>query len=133
MLKKSLIIFFSAFCAIILTSSMCFATNVMEDTRDTLDNIGNGMNEAVTDIKDDVKTGAEEVGNAVHDGATDVKDKTMDMTSDDEYTATQTSATSATTTNMSFVWIILAIAAIAIIALVWYYTTQTENSSRDSH
>ena len=153
MLKKSLIILF-AFCLVLFTSSICFASNIMQDMQAGLDNIGNGMENAVNGAKNtvgDAKNGVEnmmsDMGRGIEGAMNNAED---DMTNDDPtgmngengdgYSADRTSATTraisdtsaaGSGTGSSFVWIVLAIAAVIIVALVWYYGTQTEKRNND--
>ncbi len=140
MLKKSLIIL-SIFCALIFTSSICFAANLMQGAESTLNRAGegihdmvNGATEAAGNAKDsvssmveDIKNGAKSAGDNIHDSMSKAGDSVSGMITNNEYSATRTSATNMTNTGTNFVWIILAIAAIAIVALVWYYGSQADN------
>ena len=152
MLKKSLIILF-AFCIVLFTSSICFASNMMQDMQTGLDNIGNGMENAVNGAKDaagNAKNGMENMMRDMEGGIQGAMDNAKeDMTNfgatettndNSGYTAGRTSETRAisdtsamasTGANSSFVWIVLAIAATIIVALVWYYGTQTEKRNND--
>ncbi len=156
MLKKSLIIL-SVFCLIVFLSTACFATNLVEGTKNALDSAGNGveamvngaegamenakngmgnmmsdMGEGMQNVMDDVKDG---MGN---DDMTNHDTTGMTGTDDGGYNAERTATTRAISadgasagTNSAFVWIVLAIAAVIIVALVWYYGTQTENRRND--
>ena len=140
MLKKSLIIL-SIFSLVLFTSSICFAANLMQGAESTLERAGegvhnmvNGATEAAGNAKDgvssmveDIKNGAENAGDKARDGMSKAEGAVSDMTTDNGYTATRTSASGITNTGTNFVWIILAIAAIAIVALVWYYGAQVDN------
>lgn len=143
MLKKSLIIL-CVFCFILFTSSICFAANLMQGAESTLEragegihNMANGATEAagnakngVSSMVEDIKNGAENAGDRIRDGVSKAESSVSDMTSDNGYTATRTSALGGTNTGTNFVWIILAIATIAIVALVWYYGAHTDTNRR---
>lgn len=140
MLKKSLIIL-SIFCLIIFTSNFVFAANMVDGTKDMLDNAGrgienmvNGATNAAKDAKNGVTGMMEDMGEGIQNGADDVKRGTEDMArgvtnNNNGYTATRTSATDGIANNPgnALVWVILAIVGVAIVALVWYYATQTDD------
>ncbi len=48
MLKKSLTML-SIFCLIIFTSTFVFATNIVEDTKNAVEDVGNGIRDMVED------------------------------------------------------------------------------------
>ncbi len=139
MLKKSLIIL-SIFCLIIFTSNFVFAANIVNGTKDMLNDAGrgienmvNGATNAAKDAKNGVTDMMEDIGDGVERGADDVKRGTENMaqgmTNNNGYTATRTSATDSMVGNPgnALVWIILAIVGVAIVSLVWYYATQTDD------
>ena len=140
MLKISLIIL-SVFCFILFTSSICFASNLMQGAESTLERAGEGIHniadgaaeaagnakDSVSSMVEDIKNGAENAGDKARDSMSKAEGAVSDMTTDNGYTATRTSAPGTINTGTNFVWIILAIAAIAIVALVWYYGAQADN------
>lgn len=147
MMKKSLISIL-IFCFIAIICSQVFATNMVQDAGNTLNNIkdgvqnmakdagntmgnvGNGISNMINNGENTVREGANDVGNA----ANDMTRSADDSVTGDGYTASRTSAELANGgTNTTTVWVVLAIAGILIIALVWYYGMQTQNTGRDHY
>ena len=139
MLKKSLIIL-SVFCFMVFTSSLVFATNIVEGAENTLNDIGNGIRSMVDDATNSVEDVKDGATNMVNDMRNDTDSMENDMRTDDNqtgitggtdndgYTASRTGANAeASNTNTAIVWVVLAIAGAIIIALVWYYGTQTSD------
>ena len=143
MLKKSLILLL-VFCLIIFASSFVFASNIVNDTKGAIDDIGKGVENMVNDTKDGIsnmKNNAENMtrnmGNDAKEYMSDDKNSDQNMTAgftNNDYNANRTSATNNMTgTNNTLVWIILIAAAVAVIALVWYYLAQTSEVNNTRH
>lgn len=149
MLKKSLIIL-CVFCMLVLISGSCFAMNIVNDTKNVLEDVGNNVQSMVDDagnsmesMKDGISNVMSDMGNEVHETTDNIENDMSNNTvtdagmtnNDDDYSATRTSASSMTEeltnsgTGSAFVWVVLSIAAIIIVALVWYYGTQTEDKN----
>lgn len=143
MLKKSLVLL-SVFCLILFASSFVFASNIVNDTKNAMNDVGNGVERMVNDTKDGIsnmKNKAENMtknmGNDIEGSMSNNRNGNPNMPNDftdDGYSATRTSATNnMTATNNTLVWIILIAAAVAVIALVWFYLAQTSDANNSRH
>ena len=143
---RKLFISLAILLTIIFSFSICFATDVLQDTangvRDVVGGAENAVEGAVNDITNASKNATSNMENATNNiGNTimnngDNNDTAKDTNNDvmnDRYVATRTSSDS-TFMGMgstAWTWLILGIATIAIIALVWYYSMQLNGSNHD--
>lgn len=152
MIKKSLIAILT-FCMFIIIASPVFASNLVNDAGNTLNNIKDGAQNMVRDAGNSLEKAGDSIGNmardgmnAVHEGAKDLGDGAANMAGSvneetsrtdrgaGDYTASRTSLTdTATSGNEAIMWTILAVIALVIIGLVWYYGVQTQGNNRDNY
>lgn len=122
--------------------SVTFASNMMNNAKNTVMNAGNSIGNSIVKAKDSVVGGAknltndvEKAGTSTMSGAKDTTYSTIDSGSmqTTQYDATRTSANSNLLgmDSMTWSWIIMSIVGIVIVALVWYYGAQYEH--RDYH
>jgi hypothetical protein len=128
---------------IICCYSVTFATNMMNDTKNTVMKAGNSIGNSIVKAKDSVVGGAKNLTNDVEKMGTGAIDTAKDTTysaidggsmmQTTQYDATRTSADSNLLgmDSMAWSWIIMSIVGIVIVALVWYYGAQYEH--RDYH
>ena len=128
-------------------SYISFAANLTNDTKNTMNNIGNAVSNTsnnakntIQNVENKVENGAMDTRNTVtgairnvENGIEDIANDTMmgkTENTDDNYTATRTASNNGFLgmSSTNWTWVILAIVGIAIVALVWYYGSQYEHT-----
>ena len=146
MKKKHLIITSIVFSILlILLSCNIFASGVTDEMKKSVDktqnsvkNAGNIIENATNGAANTAKNMVDDAGNKIENGMETgenmMQNVAGNMTYDTtgNYNTTQTSANeTASMTSNVWLWMILATIAIVIVALVWYYTSQTNNSNKN--
>ena len=152
-MTKKVFILFISFLMIIFTSSLVLAEENMsaewndsvDKTKNTMQNIGNGIESAVDGVVDMGRNVVNGVTNSNmmndnnasgangNNGA--ATGRTTDTTGNSNYTAMRTSTTANTDTsllglsNTAWTWIIMIITAAVIVSLIYYYGAQFENKT----
>lgn len=147
-MTKKVFILFISFLMIIFTSSIVLAeenisaewNDSMDKTKNTMQNIGNGIESTVDGVVDMGRNVVNSVTNSnmMNDnnasGANGNNGAATGRTTDSSnYTATRTSTTTNTDTslfglsNTAWTWIIMIITAAVIVSLIYYYGAQFEN------
>mgnify|MGYP005794948569 CR=1 FL=1 len=142
--------------ALLLFSSVCFATNAGEEVQNsadksktTMENMGQGIENMAQDVGNGIQGAASSVGNAVQGAASDIGNGVQDMfdgndntqnsttgvesmgTDSTGYSATRTSASlSDGMANTAWIWLILGIVGVVIVSLDWYYVSQDTTRKR---
>lgn len=132
MKRKSFIL--STALILIFLSTMCFASNMGNDVKNTVNGATNTVVDGAQNLAEDIRSGIGSAENAIEDGARNIGDTMMDgandvMNADDNnYTATRTTAEDISVINntaaTTWTWIAIAIATAVIVGLVWYYSAQ---------
>ena len=150
-MNKKLAIILSVFIAAILSFSVCFANDMLNDAAEGVRNVVGGAENAVEGAANGIANGVKGATNSVenkannvmndirdngdnHNTAKDTNNETRTTTMNGNYTATRTNAEGSTLMGMNattWSWLIIGIAAIAIVALVWYYSMQMRSSNYD--
>ena len=152
-MNKKLAIILSVFIAAILSFSVCFANDMLNDAAEGVRNVVGGAENAVEGAANGIANGVKGATNSVenktndvmnnirskgdnHNTAKDTNNETRTTTNSmtGNYTATRTNAEGSTLMGMNattWTWLIIGIAAIAIVALVWYYSMQMRSSNYD--
>lgn len=129
---------------IISCYSVTFATNMMNDTKNTVMKAGNSIGNSIVKAKDSVVGGAKNLTNDVEKTGTGAIDTAKDTTysaidrgsmQTTQYDAVRTSADSNLLgmDSTAWSWIIMSIVGIVIVALVWYYGAQYEHRNYHSN
>lgn len=129
---------------IISCYSVTFATNMMNDTKNTVMKAGNSIGNSIVKAKDSVVGGAKNLTNDVEKTGTGAIDTAKDTTysaidggrmQTTQYDAVRTSADSNLLgmASTAWSWIIMSIVGIVIVALVWYYGAQYEHRNYHSN
>lgn len=155
-MNKKFFIGLSILLSIVFCSSLCFASNMVNEAEKGVQNVAGGAENAIKgavegagNVTKNITNSAEKgMNNVVNnfkengDNNTTKKDTNnennnhQNVTRNDNYTATRTSTqgTNATFMGMNgttWTWLIIGIAAIAIIAMVWYYAMQNKTNYKD--
>lgn len=129
---------------IISCYSVTFATNMINDTKNTVMKAGNSIGNSIVKAKDSVVGGAKNLTNDVEKMGTGAIDTAKDTTysaidrgsmQTTQYDAVRTSADSNLLgmDSTAWSWIIMSIVGIVIVALVWYYGAQYEHRNYHSN
>lgn len=153
-MNKKLAIFLSIFVLVVLSFSVCFANNMVNDAVNGVRNVVGGAENAVEGAANGIANGIKGATNSVENTANDVVN-TMKTNGDNDNTAKDTNNETGTTTNTmtgnytatrtnaegdstlmgmnatTWTWLIIGLATIAIVALVWYYSMQMRSSNYD--
>ena len=140
--------------ALLLFSSVCFATNAGEEVQNsadksktTMENMGQGIENMAHDVGNGIQGAASSVGNAVQGAASDIGNGVQDMFDGDGHNRTTTTGTAGTDgtgysatrtstglnggmTNTAWIWLILGILGVVIVSLVSYYVSQDTTRKR---
>ena len=115
-------------------STICFANNMGNDVKNTVNGATNTVVDGVQNLAEDVRNGIGAAENTIEDGARNIGDAMMNgttdlMNGDDyDYTATRTGSEDVSIINntaaTTWTWIAIAIATLVIVGTVWYYASQ---------
>ena len=148
-MNKKLAIILNVFIAAILSFSVSFANDMLNDAAEGVRNVVGGAENAVEGAANGVKGATNSVENKANNVMNDIRDngdnhntakdtnnetRTTTNSMTGNYTATRTNAEGSTLMGMNattWTWLIIGIAAIAIVALVWYYSMQMRSSNYD--
>ena len=144
-MKRKSFILLIAFLLIISFSTICFADDMGNDIKNTVNGATNTVVDGTQNLAEDVRSGigtaentiengVRNIGTAITDGAENMGNAVMGGMDnmgdnfDNGYTTTRTSAEDISiidnTAATTWTWIAVAIAAIVIVGLVWYYSAQ---------
>ena len=137
-MKKQLSIILATMFAIILISTLSFATselkndvhNVTDTVIDGTKNLGEDVRNGIQNAENTIENGAKNIGNALTNDVDNTMktndDTNFNNTNDTGYTVTKTAATDFNNTMNSSIWtwIALAIAAAVIVGSVWFYAVE---------
>ena len=131
---KKLLISLGILLSLIFSFTICFANNGVDNVKNGVRNVVGGAENAVENAAKDISGASKNATGAVENTTnhTNNNSHVTTTTNNAGYNATRTATTGATFMGMNstaWTWLILGIAAIAIIALVWYYSTQLNNSN----
>lgn len=145
---KKILVSIGILLAIILSSTICFANDGLQDMANGVRNAVGGVENAVEGAAKNVSDASKNATGAVENTANNITthndnqiannvDNQENMTGriNGNYNATRTATTSDTFMGMNatvWTWLILGVAAIAIVALVWYYSVQLNHNRYDN-
>lgn len=130
--------------SLVCFSSICFANNTMaEDVKDmgkdAMNTVDDGINNIGSSITNTTENAGNEIGQSENKIENDMDNMTQDKKDDDnkdntmagittngDYTTTQTAVTSTMENTNFWTWAIIILAAIGIIAVIWYYSSQNK-------
>ena len=135
MKKKLFVSFIITYLLFALLLSYTFATEMMNNAKNTMMNASNSAGNVLVSGKDAIVGAAQDAGNGIKNmvnEATDNNDSAVStMNSNDNYSATRTSTTQNNNllgfSSETWTWLILGAVALIIVALVWYYSAQYEH------
>ncbi len=119
---------------VISFSTICFADDMGNDVKNTLNGATNTVVDGAQNLAEDVRSGIGAAENTIENGARNIGNAIMNGTNDvmnagdDDYTATRTAAEDVSVidnaTATTWTWIAVAIATAVIVGLVWYYAAE---------
>lgn len=125
----------------ILSFSVCFANDALQDAANSVRNVVGGAENAVEDAAKNISNASKDTTNKIEENANNIGNATKNTVNNaktnvttNNYAATRTATTNNTFMGMNataWTWLIIGIVAIAIVALVWYYSMQIRSSNYD--
>lgn len=144
-MTKKLFAIIIAFLTILFTSSIIFAEDnnsaggewddSIDKTKNTMHNIGNGVESAISGVMDSGRNMGNNIMNMGGNNGNNTTTATTTRTDNgSRYSAVRTSTNGTTSnlfglSNMAWTWIIMIIATAVIVSLIYYYGSQFENKT----
>lgn len=132
MKRKSIVLLITLF--IISLSTVCFASDMGNDVKNTVNGATNTVVDGARNLAEDVRSGIGTAENSIENGVRNIGDAVMygaDDVADNgdaDYMTTRTVGEDVSVINntaaTTWTWIAVAIAALVIVGLVWYYASE---------